>query len=1775
MDEYLQWKYIRATEEIACLKEKARLYINKIVFRVYYGTAIEDLIRDIKDETERVFKIGNILEIDSIADMNIILTADEDGFECNDFEITEEIYSSPDGKHSLLIDLEVSNDVLRTDDIFQESIGGFMENIITKTNGKQLFPEKEVKAIVLPGDSNQSKRAQCRIKSSEVSSEVSASFQKMYLDQQLGNDKTCKSETELLSELGLEMYYPDKIALFDIVKIQPSNSNIKLSNIPWVFLENIISLNYNARDKILEEQLEHSKCVPDEFDILDNLLGSDALLTRVNPIDLTVAIFNCCSPVVKQIVASKMFMCRLAIPFVFPQCRNEAMVVSIWPIRQIVIERELSHIGAVDCPCNVVSFVRIGYTSVSKSKMINEIISDQYHCTFFNKDSPLGSTTRWISNGLVEMAWYIPSKNSRLLSNETACLNLRGDCDVHRQQFHFLSHFSDAIVIMVDIDEMRNERFMQLTTEVYKTNVMVIISIDAKRCSKGVLRNELNTFLDRTTTYKDRTRIHIMAVEGHIRSCSVLKKEMRNNISELVSKRSLMSLWQRVQADVCEEMNLDENKIVYSAMKEAADQITSFIPNMSSSIKAQLLPLQGEPLKEWSQNLKTVNKSSKYKTIQENGLIRNKMIEARQTQFHICENLGPFMSMFIDKILQILPYEKETKVFVVWLKMFFDERSQHIIPEYLERYKSKWQELKYVQDQKDSKATVDRLQHQLSKREYELAEASFGLEHLCREMGQMYEAMMESNLPTPVKYQTIKSSLPHISAKLLLMGHPFEVMDGDTAIVPLLWVKAVLKTLRESIGDKKLLALSVLGIQSSGKSTLLNAMFGLQFAVGTGRCTRGVFMQLVPVADNTKAYDYVLVIDTEGLRAPELAHAKRSHDNELATFVVGLGDVTIVNVKGDNTAEVEDVLQIVVHAFLRLKLANDRLNLKQKCVFVHQNVSAPNANDKLTQQRTCFVRHLDEMTQAAATVLNIADINSFRQVIDFDSEKNVWYFSDLWYGDPPMAPVNPGYSSCVNRVKDALLFGSSLTQRETYFTITDTISRIEDLWNGILKDDFVFSFRNSLEVKAYNSMERQYQSLTWALEKYVLEFVRSEAKSLLVNCLNDHELEKAFLKIVTQVASEIEKQVKISCNELDSFVERSTLKDVMMQWTESKKNSLILLIKKFVLKAKSDISNIKEEIKIQRLKSMEKTNHEMKINELARNLAVKMQGTIPEREKLEETFNHFWSSWINQLGIKDDIEFVSIADQIEHLLFDKFPSDAAFLMQERSKADLSHDHLTKLVGSISLHQIKTDHFSRLATFWEFGKENSDKCRNQIVDIVNQTFRKIDSMLLELDSQDISFDISYVTEIMNIIVNDIDDHNDHTRNSYRFNFLPPFRAMIVNHVAVYVSFLFTKLNERYNKKHSPKGQMESYKGTAFALFINLVEQKTEDVIAAGFFKEAMIKAVVEHVTELLPIDVQENILVLFGNAKFSLMKDIMVYLANAEKYEEYVDYIHDPTTFAKSWITKLTNDVMFERKGNVETKYAYLAKSRVHKIFSHLLESIQEANENCFQLGQSNVKHWIANFMNHVGESNYLPLSNDILIHVQSRKVSDINNFTEMVLDALKDTESIVLKNFQTTIASTVQWNENPIPQIMNRLWGCEAKCMFCYEPCKNTDSDHIRLGFPHQCIQHRPMGIRGFAWAGTDKFIVDFCNYSITTEKTYKWHENDKKEEWKYYKDYKESHKDWDILPSSDVSKYWMWVVCKYQQEFAEMYGFKLPDIPAHWWSITKETAIESISSTS
>ncbi|CAB1314195.1 unnamed protein product [Coregonus sp. 'balchen'] len=124
-------------------------------------------------------------------------------------------------------------------------------------------------------------------------------------------------------------------------------------------------------------------------------------------------------------------------------------------------------------------------------------------------------------------------------------------------------------------------------------------------------------------------------------------------------------------------------------------------------------------------------------------------------------------------------------------------------------------------------------------------------------------------------------------------------------------------------------------------------MFGVQFAVSSGICTRGAFMQLIKVKEDLKEQigcDFILVIDTERLKAPVLAQLAESyeHDNELATLVVGLSDITIINIAMENATEMKDTLHIEVRAFLRMK----EVGKKPMCHFALQNGPDVAAHDK-------------------------------------------------------------------------------------------------------------------------------------------------------------------------------------------------------------------------------------------------------------------------------------------------------------------------------------------------------------------------------------------------------------------------------------------------------------------------------------------------------------------------------------------------------------------------------------------------------------------------------------------------------------------------------------------------------------------------------------------------------------------------------------------------------------------------------------------------------------
>ena len=236
------------------------------------------------------------------------------------------------------------------------------------------------------------------------------------------------------------------------------------------------------------------------------------------------------------------------------------------------------------------------------------------------------------------------------------------------------------------------------------------------------------------------------------------------------------------------------------------------------------------------------------------------------------------------------------------------------------------------------------------------------------------------------------ANYPRLMAELIADGYCMEIIDGESTHVPIDWITAVFGELQDIYNQSKIYTVSIVGVQSSGKSTLLNTMFGLNFNVSAGRCTCGAFMQLLSFGEDEKIKlkcDHLLLIDTEGLRAPELQFISKQHDNQLATFVVGLADVAIVNIFGENQVQINDILQTVSHAFIRIT----NIEINPGCKFIHHGISEPGATMKTATGRKMFLALLDENIQKACELeFCKGKFKSFSDLMNFEESQDVLYF---------------------------------------------------------------------------------------------------------------------------------------------------------------------------------------------------------------------------------------------------------------------------------------------------------------------------------------------------------------------------------------------------------------------------------------------------------------------------------------------------------------------------------------------------------------------------------------------------------------------------------------------------------------------------------------------------------------------------------------------------------------------------------------------------------------
>ena len=1635
----------------------------------------------------------------------------------------------------------------------------------------------------------------------------------------------------IFEKLGLLEYFPEKLSLQVALQIRQDTlmkpqSEVKgIAPHAFIMVQKLLSFDHRCRMVYpfgQKKPKDDSDSESDEEDDKDS----------IHPLDCLLALLLCSDNFLRQDLLCRLATCQLALPLLLPSPSTQEPTLLLWAMRSIVKDFKLpddsTYSGRlITYPAPFVSFLRIGHHSMSKSETLNGIInnpeSDNKNIAFLGHNYPGGKKRRILANGLVEISWYLPG--DKLYDRTIAFTNLRGDATnpQYRKQLDFLCEISSIHIVLLSEATLEEDATRQDTIELLKQlsqapGGVILVQTESRKGFKARIAQRLDSanFKSKFNTIRYDT------------SSTVVYEKLQTKIKSLIE--AVPSCTPLETAARKYKILIDEDDIACKRGSELADELYGIIEKHRQTREGgspnDLLPLQRDDLwHQWavldkeqyrhkslylyersldSQDSEDVQhpqsgrlrrlssqeysaedaqhpqrgRLRKMSSHDYSALQRKKMRKIRSEQYPLAsDNMKELMKSFLNHIRTL---EGEPLwYYMTWLKFKLDDLSRKVLPPFHAKIRNKRNELSGYQKQQDHDKE-DKCQKELKALDKELINASFGLEHLLREVNQIYEAVvahedLTNNPDTPV------ASLPLIAAKLLRDGFPLEILDGDASHMPQKWISAVLSSLSTVLQEKlscepKIYVLSVLGVQSTGKSTLLNTLFGVQFSVSAGRCTRGAFMQLIQVHKSLHrklGVHYFLLVDTEGLRAPELDRLNaREHDNELATFVIGVANLTLINVAGEVAGDMDDILHTAVHAFLRMS----QVSLKPSCHIVHQHVAAVGAEEKMVMGRFKTKDNLDNMTKAAAKETGLETrFTLFTDVIKFDHEKDVSFFPDLWNGMPPMARVSSGYTEAAQQLKSAIILSSTDNAKYHSHSILEIKNHLETLWKAILQEDFVFSFQNTFEIVAFKTLDSKYGDWSWSFKNDMIEWERG-AQNKILGCTAGQlytvyqDLLQSLIKCVR------EKYMKYE-TKMNEYFEESN--EIMVKWKPDTESRLLHLSESLQRHAQTHCTQLHQSRRGRAEAESKKEELSVRILKHVQKLVGELDKQTVTEDEVNKMFEEKWDQWICDLTATiKPLKPPSIPYEVEICVLESFKAQRKFVHERLGNPD-SNKYKPLVKWGSRLHLQMVDyHIHVLQPTTYFGLRAPWKNRKSsdyfplAQKHTDSTIYIIERHLTKTRNLDEDFKPQFVTDLLRII------QNNRKLESEECRFTEEYDVEMGLTACGYAIKKFEEMAEKFRKMHDPVHYIKYVMKPHFKkVFLDKYHEVDDEKIAAETVGQQLENPITECVMESLSSLIVDEMRGVNPWIKIKPNVIARILLEIGERLEKQSEdafslctsFLNNSKESLHYWIEHFTR---IHCDSGRPSRLSEIAQTKMSETINSLIRLVPqyESKQKTFF-----VHEWLRKFHANVEEEINLSLGT-LLALVENREFDDSEFFSGEVIKGL---EELQIKLHETY--STIKYSDTVVKRaahdiLFEEVAGCTAQCPFCKAQCELTNGDHPtstkcpkNVQEVNHSTQHRPECLGGFRWEEDNTMVLDTCTFSVASDA--KFRNNNTNKEWRSYKTYKEVYPDWSIPAdkSLESSLFWKWFIGHYSTQIETHFGRAKTKIEDEWkelkWRQVKE----------
>jgi hypothetical protein len=937
---------------------------------------------------------------------------------------------------------------------------------------------------------------------------------------------------------------------------------------------------------------------------------------------------------------------------------------------------------------------------------------------------------------------------------------------------------------------------------------------------------------------------------------------------------------------------------------------------------------------------------------------------------------------------------------------------------------------------------------QVTKALEKMDNISLGLEHFFREIGKIYEIILANN-PNMNPFATLAKSY----AELLIAGQAIELLDGDSGSITGPWLTAICNCVYQQIPQMKVFVISILGLQSSGKSTLLNAMFACKFAVSVGRCTRGLFMRLLFLDETMKKklnFDAILLIDTEGLGAPEKqneADAERK-DRLMATFAMGVSHLTIVNVLGEYMRDLTEILQIAIVAMARLEKADISPDILMVQHLTERNTEKISSASKQFGEALEKAINISDEKDVNLGVRNSKCLNTLRQTIALG--KLFRQFRPFKNGASVYSPPSEEYHQDVVDLYNSIIGIAQESKFRADFKQWQIL--VQSYWDSIKSENFMrfkdvkdlqeFLQRGDIISRVKESIESSFREHSEILRGFLSEQAKRMNEKIVTRESIIIEL-KDKLKDIPNICPS-----QPSCNRCNQVFNNQTELYAFVEKKPSEHETR-LTIHNFIKKTREwyfkELSQMLSAIAFGQIKSSE--NLEKIEKRLREVLKTKREFTENDIQSIAGTI---WRDI--EIEAADKVTKVSVIDQIEREISSEYNDGPKFIKEFKGNV------IQTLKNIPAVHK----------TIYQKGKaiitRESDVLEmTQVYELEGQLAEISEIILNEENSQ--NFQTGMVAKVKRKVEQIIQLFEDINKLKLKSEFKWKLHAFANQKFRIKMKI---KQNE-WDQKHNPlfilRKNKSQYMDVIFERLKYGFNYDSDGMIAGNCLLNAIKQKAIkagnrQRIDDVLGIGWLTNSEIV----RLKYFSELVEGIKN-KNLRPALNHFDDPKNCIEFWFTKQVNSFS---TGKELDKFSETFRAEIERVIQDVRNSSSITKTRAY----------IEEYISSCDGINFPP-------GLDSNKANEteIGIFKNRLIEVLNDN-----KKQMNITSETYFMNPSDNKQVIDRL-GCTHACPLCSALCwgqRGHDEDSGETRKHHTC--HQPMGLSGTKYKESNELISDSCH---------------------------------------------------------------------------------------